>query len=91
MKLSDWLEQRAGLKGKKLEVALSGCETNMVESVEELRELADEENKEQFIHAFPQAMIQTALRKALKKDPSVGSQEKASGQIAEVKEDASNR
>ena len=91
MKLSDWLEQRAGLKGKKLEVALSGCETNMVESVEELRELADEENKEQFTHAFPQAMIQTALRKALKKDPSVGSQEKASGQIAEVKEDASNR
>ena len=75
------------MKGKKLEVAVSGCETNMVESVEELRELADEENEKEFTQAIPQAMIRTALRKALKKDPSIGSQEKASGQIIEAKED----
>ena len=91
MKLSDWFEQRAGLKGKKLEVALSGCETNMVESVEELRELAREENNLQFKEAIPQAMIRTALVTALQKDPSVESQEKASGHIAEAKEDDSNR
>ena len=91
MKLSDWLEQRAGLKGKKLEVALSGCETNMVESVEELRELARSENNLQFKEVIPQGMIRTALVTALKKDPSVGSEEKASGQLAEAKEDASNR
>ena len=91
MKLEDWLKDRAGLSGKKLEIALSGCETNLVESVEELRELADEDNEKQFEKVFPQGMLRTALLKALKKDPSaVESEEKASVQI-QAKEDASNR
>ena len=79
------------MKGKKLEVALSGCETNMVESVDELRELAREENNLQFKEVIPQGMIRTALLTALKTNSSVGSEEKASGQIAEAKQDASNR
>ena len=85
MKLSDWLEQRAGLKGKKLEVALSGCETNMAESVEELRELADEENEKEFEKVIPQGMVRTALLKALRSDTHSGEEkvkEKASSLIA---------
>ena len=79
------------MKGKKLEVALSGCKTNMVESIEELRELADEENKEEFEKAIPQAMIRTALLKALKKDPGVERQEKASDHFSvQPKEYAGN-
>ena len=33
MGLEEWLEHHAGLKGKKLEVALANCKTNLVESV----------------------------------------------------------
>ena len=92
MQLSEWLEHRAGLVGKKLEVALSGCEINMVESVEELRELVeDEESEKQFIQAFPQAMIRKALIKAFKADTD-DSEEKASGHIRlQAKEDTASK
>ena len=92
MKLAEWLEHRAGLKGKKLEVALSGCESNMVETVGELRELADESNEKQFNLTFPQSMIRTAILKALKADTDDHGDEKASGQVEiQAKEEASSR
>ena len=90
MKLAEWLEHRAGLKGKKLEVALSGCESNMVETVGELREL--ESNKEQFNMTFPQSMLRTAIQKGLKVDTDDHGDEKASGQIeVQATEEGSNR
>ena len=89
MKLEDWLKDRAGLSGKKLQVTLSGCEMNMVESVDELRELLDE--NDQFEKTFPQSMIRTALLKALKKDPHEQSGEEASGRIVQANEDVISR
>ena len=92
MKLAEWLEHRAGLKGKKLEVALSVCDANMVETGGELRELADDSNKEQFNMTFPQSMIRTAILKALKADTDEPDDEKASNKIElELKEEPSNR
>ena len=93
MKLAEWLEHRAGLKGKKLEGAVKMCEDNWLETVGELRELADESNEKQFNLAFPQAMLRTAILKALKADTDDhGDDEKASGQIeVQAKEEASNR
>ena len=82
MKLAEWLQHRAGLKGKKLEVALSVCDANMIETVGELRELADESNEKQFNLAFSQAMLRTAILKALKADTDEdGDAEKVSGQV----------
>ena len=39
MKLAEWLEHRAGLKGKKLEGAVKMCEDNWLETVGDLREI----------------------------------------------------
>ena len=91
MKLAEWPEHRAGLKGKKLEGAVKMCEDNWLETVGDLRELSSEENEKRFEKAFPQAMLQTAIVKALKADTD--DHEKASGQIDQVqaKEEASNR
>ena len=90
MKLAEWLEHRAGLKGKKLEGAVKMCEDNWLETVGDLREL--ESNKEQFNLAFPQAMLRTAIQKALKADTDDHVGEKASGQIeVQAKEEASNK
>ena len=92
MKLAEWLEHRAGLKGKRLEGAVKMCEDNWLETVGELRELADESNKEQFKEAFPQAMLRTAILKALKAGTDNHDDEKASGQVeVQAKEEASNR
>ena len=93
MKLAEWLEHRAGLKGKKLEVALSVCDANMIETVGELRELASEKNEKRFEKAFPQAMLQTAIVKAFEEDPNDElNDEKVSGQIeVQAKEDKTSR
>ena len=93
MKLAEWLELRAGLKGKRLEGAVKMCEDNWLETVGELRELADESNEKQFKEAFPQAMLRTAILMALDEDPNEPDDEKASGQIDQVqaKEESSNR
>ena len=92
MKLAEWLQHRAGLKGKKLEGAVKMCEDNWLETVGELRELADESNKENFKETFPQSMLRTAILKALKADTDDHVEEKDSGQIElEVKEEGSNR
>ena len=93
MKLAEWLEHRAGLKGKKLEVALSVCESNMIETVGELRVLALEKNEKHFKETFPQSMLRTAIHMALDEDPNEPDDEKASSQIDQVqaKEEASNR
>ena len=91
MKLAEWLEHRAGLKGKKLEVALSVCESNMVETVGELRVLALDENEKQFEKTFPQSMLRTAILMALDVDPNEPDDAKVSGQIeVQAKEEASN-
>ena len=55
MKLSNFLE-KAGLNGKKLEVAMKACDDNMLETVQELREL----DKEHLEKVFPQAIIHDA-------------------------------
>ena len=57
MKLAEWLEHRAGLKGKKLEGAVKMCEDNWLETVGELRVVALDENEKQFKETFPQSML----------------------------------
>ena len=92
MKLAEWLEHRAGLKGKKLEGAVKMCEDNWLETVGDLRELADESNEKQFKETFPQSMLRTAILKTLKVDTDDHVEEKASGQIElEMKETPSYR
>ena len=92
MKLVEWLEHRAGLKGKKLEGAVKMCEDNWLETVGDLRELADESNKEQFNLAISQAMLRTAILKVLKADTDdhVGD-EKVSQVEVQAKQEAGNR
>ena len=75
MTLESWLESRAGLAGKKLQAAVRQCEENFVESVSDLRQLA--EDQEQFEKVIPQGMIRSVILKALKtsEDDDTGSEE----------------
>ena len=93
MKLAEWLEHRAGLKGKKLEGAVKMCEDNWLETVEDLRILANlEANEGRFKETFPQTMLRTALLMALNENPRVqADEEEASVQIeAQANEDGRN-
>ena len=92
MKLAEWLEHRAGLKGKKLEGAVKMCEDNWLETVGDLRVLTLEKNATQFKEAFPQAMLRTAVLMGLDEDPNEepDDDKKVSSQI-EDQEEASNR
>ena len=63
MTLESWLQSRAGLAGKKLQLAVKAVEDNCVESVSELRLLAKDET--QFKETFPQSMIRTVILAAL--------------------------
>ena len=88
MKLEDWL-RHAGLEGKKLQIAVDSCETNVVETVAELRSLAKDEK--QFNLAFPQAMIRSVLLKALHEtpeDPKEAGVQETSHANTKTKEDA---
>ena len=94
MKLAEWLEHRAGLKGKKLEGAVKMCEDNWIETLGELRVLALDEKL--FEKTFPQTMMRSILQTALKEDPNNeepdNDDEKVSRQgEAQTKEEASNR
>ena len=93
MKLAEWLEHRAGLKGKKLEGAVKMCEDNWLETVGDLRELADESNNLRFKETFPQSMLRTAIVKALEADTDdhVGDEKAISKIELGVKEEARNR
>ena len=93
MKLAEWLEHRAGLKGKKLEGAVKMCEDNWLETVEDLRVLTLEKNATQFKEVFPQGMLRTAILMALDEDPNEepDDDKKVSSQIEDLaKEEASN-
>ena len=59
MKLAEWLEHRAGLKGKKLEGAVKMCEDNWLETVGDLRVLVTRDVE--FEKTFPQTMLRTAI------------------------------
>ena len=63
MTLESWLQSKAGLAGKKLQLAVKSADDNCVESVSDLRLLA--ENQEQFEKVLPQGMIRTVILKAL--------------------------
>ena len=93
MQLSEWLEHRAGLSGRKLDGALKMCDLNYVDNVSDLRELVeDEESKELFEKTFPQSMIRKALIRAFKADTGDQSEQNASGQIAlQAKEDTGSK
>ena len=96
MKLAEWLEHRAGLKGKKLEGAVKMCEDNWIETVGDLRVLAkNEKNEKEFEKIFPQGMLRTAIRMALDEDPNEempDNDQKVNGQTeVQAKEEASNR
>ena len=94
MKLAEWLEHRAGLKGKRLEGAVKMCEDNWLETVGELRELSLEKNEKLFTAAFPQVMLRAAILKALEEDPNdeLNDDEKVSGQIeVQAKEEVSRQ
>jgi len=91
MKLAEWLEHRAGLKGKRLEGAVKMCEDNWLETVGDLRVLALEKNEKHFKETFPQSMLRTAILMGLDEDPNEPDDEKASSQVeVQAKEESSN-
>jgi len=61
--LENWLQQQAGLHGKKLAVALNQCDDGMVESVADLERLRDLGQLEE---VFPQSMLRGLVAAALK-------------------------
>ena len=64
MTLESWLQSKAGLAGKKLQAAVRQCEENFVESVSDLRQLAEDDK--QFEKVISQGMIRSVILKALK-------------------------
>jgi len=67
--------------GTKLDLAVSHCDSNAVESAADLRELAEEENHALFREIFPQGMVRAALLKALKAEPDGKSEDQPTSQI----------
>lgn len=61
--LENWLQQHAGLHGKKLAIALNQCDDGMVESVADLERLHD---LGQLAEVFPQIMLRGPVAAALK-------------------------
>ena len=60
-----WFATKAKLTGKKLQLAVAACEENVIESVAELRALANEDRRE-YEAAFPFAGVRFAINAALK-------------------------
>lgn len=69
--LHKWLKEKTGLTGKKLQVAISQCETGMVESVMELQGLVKLGKLEK---VFPQGLICAHIEAALAKETAAPSQ-----------------
>ena len=59
-----WFATKAKLTGKKLQLAVAACEENVIESVAELRALANEDRRE-YEAAFPFAGVRFAINAAL--------------------------
>ena len=60
--LREWLEHMAGLSGAKLRAAISQCEANLVENVQDLRDALGEGD---LIAIFPQTMLRRKIENAL--------------------------
>ena len=73
-----WLAQ-IGLKGRALESAVKSCEDNFVDDMSVLKDLV--ENRD----AFPQAVIRTAITKALEREDHTTINETQDNQIQVVK------
>ena len=67
--MDEWLAQ-IGLKGRALESAVKSCEENFVDDLSVLASL--EQDKENFVLAFPQAVIRSAISKALASEEHKG-------------------
>ena len=67
--MEEWLAQ-IGLKGRALEIAVKSCEENLVDGLSVLASL--EQDKENFKEAFPQAVIRSAISKALASEEHKG-------------------
>ena len=68
MKLSVFLEDRAGLTGRKLDLALKACDEHVVESVHDLQKMLND--KEAFKETFPQTTIRLEISNALTQMPA---------------------
>ena len=69
--MDEWLAQ-IGLKGRALEIAVKSCEENLVDDLSVLASL--EQDEKNFKEAFPQAVIRSAISKALASDEHKGEQ-----------------
>ena len=59
MDLRSWLERKAGLSGRPLQLALDACEMNCLETVEDLR--LTTQNDSEFKEIFPQGGIRVRI------------------------------
>ena len=66
MELRSWLERKAGLSGKRLQVAVEACETNFMETVEDLQLTA--KNESEYEKIFKQGVIRVRISAALASD-----------------------
>ena len=63
MDLSAWLEQKAGISGRALDAATKACETNFIDTLEDLRIAA--KNESEYANLFPQVGLRTRISAAL--------------------------
>ena len=61
--LREWLVSEAGLSGRKLEIALERCSSGEIESIEDLRDLA--ESPQDFADHFGTGLLIKKLKAAL--------------------------
>ena len=65
MSLQTWLEEKAGLRGKRLDVAFTACEKEMIESKEDLMKVMKAGN---LAKVFPQTLLESVVQTALEQD-----------------------
>ena len=63
MDLRSWLESKAGLSGRALQMAIDACESNVIDTVADLR-IAQEDSSE-YEKLFAQVGLRTRITKAL--------------------------
>ena len=85
MKLSVFLEDRAGLTGRKLDLALKACDEHVVESVHDLQKMLND--KEAFKETFPQTTIRLEISNALTQMPAEDTQDQISSRARATKLD----
>ena len=80
--MDKWLDQ-IGLKGRALESAVKSCEDNFIDDLSLLASL--EQDDKNFKEAFPQAIIRSAISKALASDWNAEIRENERGQTIKAR------